>query len=146
MRDSALRIIDLLSLRPGALLRLNAVTGEAGCRETEAFRRRTDWRRGVTSALLPGADAVKARNFEKLLEIPVAAAVMIRGGGGKVIEIHRLCLEHWESLLARAGCRAELLVDGRVVASGDIVDDGNLRGIRITEVNPAETRRRPPLG
>ena len=131
---SALKLIDLLSMRPGSLLHLNAVTGEAGCQEAEQLYRHAGWQEGVIRSLLPDAEPYQLHNFQKLLEIPIEAQVVIRHPEGKVIEILQLSTSAWNALLGRAGSRVDVMVDGRVIAEGEIVDSLEERGIRITRM------------
>lgn len=129
-----LKLIDLLSLRPGTLLRVHAIRGEMSSPAAEEIVRASGWRREVSTACFPGGDPQTIHNFSKLLDISIDTRVVVRHPGGKVLEILSLQAGNWEALLSRAGHRADVLVDGRVIAEGEIVDDSRQSGILIKNV------------
>jgi len=133
-RRSDLKLIDLLSLRPGALLHVHTVKGEAACLQAEIFSRSVGWRQELTDAVFPEGDLLRKHNLLKLLDIPIDAQVIVRRPEDKVVEILRLEASMWNDLLARAGSQADLMVDGRILAHGEIVNNACESGIRITDV------------
>ncbi len=132
--QSDLKLVDLLSLRPGALLRLHAVKGVFGCREVEDISRSNCWKQEVSSAFFPNGDSTKIHNLSKLLEIPLDTQIIVHHPDGKVVEILRLETRTWNDLLAREGHRIELMVAGRIMAEGEIINSLNQSGILIREV------------
>ncbi|MEW6235669.1 MAG: FliM/FliN family flagellar motor switch protein [Candidatus Omnitrophota bacterium] len=133
-RRSDLKLIDLLSLRPGSLLHVHTVKGEAACLQAEIFSRSEGWKRDITDAVFPEGDLLRKHNLLKLLEIPIDAQVIVRHPESKVVEILRLEASMWSDLLSRAGQQADLMVGGRVLAHGEIVNTASESGIRITEI------------
>ncbi|RJP35535.1 MAG: hypothetical protein C4527_00345 [Candidatus Omnitrophota bacterium] len=131
---SDLKLVDLLSLRPGSLLRLHTVKGEIGCREVEELSRSTRWREEISYAIFPNENPIKIHNFSKLLEVPLLTQVIIHHPDGKVVEILRLGTNSWSALLAHEGHRVDLMVEGRIIAMGEIVNTLNQRGILIKKV------------
>ncbi len=129
-----LKLIDLLSLRPGTLLRVHAIRGEVSSPAAEEIVRASGWRREISTACFPEGDPQTIHNFSKLLDVSIDTRVVVRHPGGKVLEILRLEAGNWEALLSRAGHRADVLVDGRVIAEGEIVDDSGQSGILIKNV------------
>ncbi|HOJ59815.1 MAG TPA: FliM/FliN family flagellar motor switch protein [bacterium] len=129
-----LKLIDLLSLRPGTLLRVHAIRGEVSSLEAEAIALNYGWQWLVSKACFPGGDPQTIHNFSKLLDVSIDTRVVVRHPGGKVMEILRLEAGDWEALLSRAGHRADVLVDGRVIAEGEIVDNHGQSGILIKNV------------
>ncbi len=82
----------------------------------------------------PDSEAHSAMGFEHLLDVPVQVAVevgrvrlklsdLIRRGPGSVLELDREAHEP-----------ADILVNGKVVARGEIVTVGENYGVRITAV------------
>ncbi len=133
-RCSDLKLIDLLSMRPGSLLRPHAVKGDFGCMESETLSQNRGWREEISHAIFPQGDSIKIHNFSKLLDIPLSTQILIRHPDGKVVEILRLKERAWETVLERAGNRADVLVNGRVIARGEIVNTAAQSGILITTV------------
>jgi len=134
-RMSDLKLIDLLSLRPGSLLRPHSVKGEVGCREAEAILRVQGWQQEISEALFPNGNPLKIHNLSKLLDIPIDTQLIVRNPDGKVLEILRMETHAWNTLLDRAGRRADLMVDGRVIAEGEIVNSEDQSGILIKKIS-----------
>ncbi len=131
---SELKLIDLLSMRPGALLRVNAVTGEVECLQAVQLLRHSAWKQEVSSACFPGGDPQKLSNFSSLLDVPIDTQIIVRHSDGKVVEILRLDATTWKTLLGRAGHKVDIMVDGRVIAGGIVVDTPGKSGIFIEKV------------
>lgn len=128
------KLIDLLSLRPGSLLHLHAVRGEPGCDQAAQWTGHSGWKQRVSEAVLPEEPELKRENMSKLLDIPVETQVVIRHEDGKVIEIIRLEPWAWDNLLSNAGRTADVLVDGRIIAHGQIVNNPEQQGVLITRL------------
>lgn len=133
-RPYDLKLIDLLSLRPGSMLQLHAIRGEAGCDQAEIIAHRSNWQNEVSQACFPDGDEMKIHNMTKLLDIPIETQVVIRHDDGKVLEILRLEPRTWNALLERSGSRAEIMVDGRFIARGQIINQDGQSGILIEEM------------
>ncbi|MBN2328365.1 MAG: hypothetical protein JXR73_14565 [Candidatus Omnitrophica bacterium] len=133
-RASDLKLIDLLSLRPGSLLSVHSIKGKINCSQAEAIKRGSQWRQEVSAECFPNGDLQKIHNFSKLLEISIDAQVIVRHPNGKVVEILRLEPHSWRTILSRVGHRASVMVDGRIFAEGNIVNDFDRTGILINKV------------
>ena len=133
-RTSDLQLIDLLSLRPGSLLSEHSIKGKVSCRQAEKITRGSKWREDVSTACFPNGDPQKIHNFSKLLEISIDAQVVVRHPDGKVVEILRLEPKSWRTLLLRVGHRASVMVNGRIIAEGEIVNGNDRNGILINKV------------
>lgn len=133
-QTSDLKLIDLLSLRPGSLLRVHSIKGKVSCRQAEDLTRGSKWRQEVSNACFPNGDPQTIHNFSKLLEISIDAQILVRHPDRKVVEILRLEPKSWRTLLSRAGHRVSVMVNGRVIAEGEIVNDRNQNGILIQKV------------
>ncbi len=132
-----LKLIDLLSLRPGALLQIHSVRGSAECSNTEGLVGRSGWQQNVSQAMMPDASAKQVNNLSSLLDIPIEAQVLIRHEEGKVVEMLRLAPQNWNALLERAGCKADVMVDGRIIVRGEIVNNHEQSGVLIHQVGEA---------
>lgn len=132
-----LKLIDLLSLQPGALLQIHSVRGSAECTSTETLVGRNGWQQNVSQAMMPEADSKQVNNLSSLLDVPIEAQVLIRHEDDKVVEMLRLAPHNWQALLERAGCKADLMVDGRIIVRGEIVDSDGQSGILIHQVGDA---------
>ncbi|MBI1389555.1 MAG: hypothetical protein GC154_14020 [bacterium] len=128
---SDLKLIDLLSLKPGALLQMHSVRGQAECAQRERITTREAWRSEVSNAVIPAGTARNKENLSQLLDVPIAAQVIVRHGDGKVLEILRLTANNWDALLKREGHQVDLMVDGRILASGQVVNNEDECGVRI---------------
>ncbi len=133
-RLSHLKLIDLLSLKPGSLLHVHSIKGEAVCQQTENLVHSDGWQQEVCNAIFPKEDFKKRHNLSKLLEIPIETQVILRHPEENVVEMIRLDPANWEQLLSRVGFQAEIMVDGRVIARGEIVNSAHESGIRISEI------------
>jgi flagellar motor switch/type III secretory pathway protein FliN len=131
---SRVKLIDLLYLRPGALLSLHAVRGEAYCQEVEEVIHTEGWQQDVSTAWVPDGNSLKIHNLAKLLDIFIDLQIIIRHPDGKLIEMLRVEPQTWSALLDRAGHRAEVMVNGRVIAEGEIINTAGQSGIRITRL------------
>lgn len=131
---SDLRLIDLLSLRPGALLHVHSIKGELGCEQAEQIAKTNGWQEVVSNVCFPNSSSRIRHNFSKLLDVPIDANVIIRHTNGKVLEILRLEAHTWNTILTRTGHRADVMVNGRVIASGVIIDTDKQSGILIKKV------------
>ncbi|MBZ0258099.1 FliM/FliN family flagellar motor switch protein [bacterium] len=129
-----LKLIDLLSLQPGALLQIHSVRGSAECTRTENFVGRRGWQQGVSQAIMPDAEQKQVNNLSSLMDIPIEAQVLVRHEDGKVVEMLRLAPQNWQALLERAGHKADLMVDGRIIVRGEIVNNEEQSGILIHKV------------
>ncbi|MDP8243424.1 MAG: FliM/FliN family flagellar motor switch protein [Candidatus Hinthialibacter antarcticus] len=132
-----LKLIDLLSLQPGALLQIHSVRGSAECTSTEHLVGRNGWQQNVSQAMMPDAGSKQVNNLSSLLDIPIEAQVLIRHEDGKVVEMLRLAPQNWQALLERAGRKADLMVDGRIIVRGEIVNSDGQSGILIHKVGAA---------
>lgn len=128
-----LKLIDLLSLQPGAVLQIHAVRGAAECSASEAYAARIGWRDRFSQAIMPDETPGKVDNLSKLLDVPIETQVLVRHEDGKVVELIRLAPHTWRTLLERAGHKADIMVDGRIIAQGEIVD-GEQSGVLIHKV------------
>jgi flagellar motor switch/type III secretory pathway protein FliN len=133
-RSSEIKLIDLLSLRPGSLLSVHAIKGQVECRPADAPTRGANWREEISNACFPNGDPLKIHNFSKLLEISVDAQVIVRFPDRKVLEILRLESNSWHTLLSHVGYHAAVMVNGRVIAEGEIVNGAGQNGILINKV------------
>ncbi len=133
-RASELKLIDLLSLRPGSLLSIHSIKGKVGCQEVEALTRGSKWKQEISIACFPNGDPQKIHNFSKLLEVSIDALVVIRHSDKKVLEILRLEPKSWPILLSRAGYSVSVMVNGRVIAEGEIINTDDQNGILISKV------------
>ncbi len=133
-QTSVLKLIDLLSLRPGALLSVHSIKGKVGCRQADVITQGSKWKQEISSACFPNGNQQTKHNFSKLLEIAVDAQVIVRHPNGKVVEILRLEPISWNTLLSRAGHHASVMVEGRVIAEGKIVNSDGQNGILIDKV------------
>ena len=131
---SELKLIDLLSMRPGSLLRVNSVTGEVECLQAVRLLRHLDWKQEVSNACFPTGDPQKIQNFSSLLDVPIDTQIIVRHSNKKVVEIYRLDATTWKTLRSRVGHQADIMVDGRVIAEGVIVDTPEKSGISIEKV------------
>ncbi len=132
--QSDIKLVDLLSLRPGSLLHLHTVKGVIGCREVEQYSRSSHWREEISNAYFPQGDPVTIHNFSKLLDVLLDTHIVIHHPDGKILEIGWLNSQTWNDLLAHEGYRADLMVDGRIFAMGEIVNTNNQSGILIRKV------------
>jgi len=139
-RATDIKLIDLLSLKPGSLLHLHAVKGEAECVSAEEFQRISGWQSSVSKSLFPNESDQTQKNFSKLLDVPIAFQILIRHGHDNVVALLRMEPGWWNTILDRAGLQADILVDGRVLASGIIVNDEDRQGIVIQELASSEFR------
>lgn len=133
-RAADIKLIDLLSLKPGSLLQLHPVTGEIECLSGADFSRDSGWQYEFSNAVFPGGDPQKIQNFSKLLEIPIEFQIIIRHPDDKVIEVHSMQHNTWKEILARVGHQADVMVDGRIVAHGEIVVNSHHAGILIQKL------------
>jgi len=130
-KRSVIKLIDLLSLRPGAILYQNAVTGEPVCHEAETLYRYSGWREGISKAAFPDAAPLKVQNFQKLLDLPIQAQLVIRHQQDNVVEMLRFTPHVWDLLREKIGYAVDILVDGKIAASGRIEEHNEHCGIRI---------------
>ncbi len=137
-RATDLKLIDLISLKPGTLLRLHSVKGEAECVPTDEFQRVEGWKSSVSNSVFPNSSAQTRDNFSKLLDVPIEFQILVRHGENNVVELLRMEPGWWKTILERAGMQADVMVDGRVIASGIIVDNDEQQGILITELASSE--------
>ncbi len=123
-RSSSMKLIDLLALRPGTFLCRNAVTGEAVCKEVQSIFQYADWQEEVSQAAFPDSSAVKLQNFQKLLDIPIAAHLVLRHSSRNVVEMLRFTPRLWTLLEEKVGCEADIMADSKLIASGrvDIIE------------------------
>jgi flagellar motor switch/type III secretory pathway protein FliN len=133
-QGSALKLIDLLSLKPGALIQMHSVKREVECDEVQRFLRVKDWKQEVSCAFLPKGDTQKRHNLSKLLDISINTQVIIRYDDGKVLEIIHLDERMWDELRSRTGQHVEIMVDGRIIAKGEVVNKEGHQGILILEM------------
>ena len=77
-KSSSIKLIELLALRPGSFLYQNAVTGEPACWEAQSLYQYSGWQESVSQAAFPDSNPVKLHNFQKLLDIPVEAFLVVR--------------------------------------------------------------------
>ncbi|MGC9328693.1 MAG: hypothetical protein ACP5I1_13745 [Candidatus Hinthialibacter sp.] len=133
-RASDLKLIDLLSLRPGSLLSVHSIKGKVNCSQAEDIKRGSQWRQEVSAACFPNGDLQTIHNFSKLLEISIDAQVIVRYPNQKIVEILRLEPKCWRTILSRVGHRASVMVNGRIFAEGNIVDEADRTGILINKV------------
>lgn len=133
-QHSELKLIDLLSLRPGSLLHLHTVKGEPACTLAEQLLRCEGWKEEISHAAFPEGDDQTRHNFSKLLDIPIDTQVIVRHPADNVVEILRLNAAGWHDILSRVGYHVDVMVDGRIFASGEIVDTQNESGIRIEKM------------
>ena len=117
-RHSALKLIDLLSLKPGAFLHLHAVRGEIECNEAEKIIQRSNWQNEVSSAVFPNGDTKKRHNLSKLLDIAISAQVIIKYPDGKILEIFHLDERTWHEIQTRIGQKVDVMAAGRIIARG----------------------------
>jgi flagellar motor switch/type III secretory pathway protein FliN len=136
-RSSELRLIDLLTLVPGTLLRLHAVKGETECLPG-AVDRGEGWEQELSHAVFPQGDPQKLHNFSLLLSVPIDFQVIIRHPGSKVLELLRIDPVSWHTIIDRVGCQVDIMVDGRVIARGEIVNAPGQSGILIKELASAD--------
>lgn len=134
-RSHELKLIDLISLQPGSVLSIHAVKGEAGCDRAAKWTITRGWKQQVSSAMFSDESEERKRDImAKLLDIPVEAQVLIRHDDGKVIEIMRLTPSTWHTLLEKHGYHADIMVDGRILAHGKIVNTEKQSGVVITRM------------
>lgn len=113
---------------------MHAIKGKVECRPAESTTPSSRRREEISSACFPNGDPLKIHNFSKLLEISIDAQVIVRHPGRKVVEILRLEPNSWSILLQRVGHHASVMVNGRVIAEGEIVNDAGQNGILINKV------------
>lgn len=129
-----LKLIDLLSLKPGSVLQIHAVKGEAGCDQAEAIAAVDGWRDRVSHTIFPNGDPIKIDNMTKLLEIPIETQIILRREDGKVLEIMNMDPYAWQALSKRAGEKADIMVNGRIIARGEVVRQEEQYAILITHL------------
>jgi flagellar motor switch/type III secretory pathway protein FliN len=133
LHSSELKLVDLLALKPGTLLRLHSVKGETECL-SDSFARLSGWQDEFSHAIFPNGDPQKIHNLSKLLDVPIDFQIIIRHSECNVIEVHRLMQNSWHSILKSAGCQADIMVDGRIIAQGLVVNDSDQSGILILKL------------
>ncbi len=125
-----LRIVDLLSLRPGQVLRLHHVHDRPVLLPTEENIPDEE----LLAELLPtGQPGLLAGNLNKILECTVETQVVIRHEGGKILQVFLLDPRSWKYLLEETGTEVELRIGGRIFAHG-VVQGGDEPGIRISSL------------
>lgn len=136
-RYSALKLIDLLSLKPGAFLHLHAVRGEVECDEAEKILQRNNWQHEVSTAVFPNGDTKKQHNLSKLLDIAISTQIIIRYQDGKVIEIFHLDERTWNQIQSRLGQKVDIMAGNRIIARGIVTEQEGQSGILIETIkNP----------
>ena len=133
-RPHELKLIDLISLKPGSVLTIHSVKGEVACDQAAQWTENRGWKHQVSNAMFSNEENRKRENMAKLLDIHVDAQVIIRHEDSKVVEIMRLDPGTWDNLLANTGRNADVMVDGRILAHGTIVNDEQQSGILITRL------------
>lgn len=125
-----LRIGDLLSLRPGQILRLHRVndrpvllSSSESAPDDRAFKEH----------MAHCHPALAADNLQKILDCTVETQVVIRREDGKLLQIFFLDPRSWRYLLEEQGAEVELRIGGRLFAHG-VVMGGDEPGIRISSL------------
>ena len=75
LHSSELKLVDLLALKPGTMLRLHSVKGETECL-SDSFARLSDGRM-IFHAIFPNGDPQKIHNLSKL-DVPIDFQIIIR--------------------------------------------------------------------
>ncbi|MDX9754783.1 MAG: hypothetical protein RBU29_12535 [bacterium] len=131
---SSLKLIDILSLKPGSFLYLHAVRGEVGCDQAQAIARTFNWRHQISHVIFPTGDTQKRHNLSKLLDISIDTQVIIKYPDDKVLEIFHLDEYAWNAIDAHLGRNVDILVDGRIFAHGVITAQQGQNGILIQKL------------
>ena len=125
-----LRIVDLLSLRPGHVLRLHRVNDQPVLLPSSESIPDGD---ALAEHVAHTHPALLADNLHKILDCPVETQVVIRRENGKILQVFLLDPRSWKYLLTEQGAEVELRIGGRVFAHG-IVVGGDEPGIRISSL------------
>lgn len=133
-KSSCIKLIELLTLRPGSFVHQNPVTGEPVCWEAQSLYQYAGWQEGVSQAAFPDSNPIKVRNFQKLLDIPIEAFLVLRYPETNVVELLRFSPIVWQTLLQKEGMEADIISDGKIIASGVIELYDRHGGIRIKKI------------
>ncbi|HPA45931.1 MAG TPA: hypothetical protein PLZ55_09805 [bacterium] len=125
-----LRIVDLLSLRPGQVLRLHRVHDRPVLLPSEE---KIPDEEVLAEHVPAGQPSLLAGNLSKILECAVETQVVIRHDGGKILQVFLLDPRSWKYLLQETGTQVELRIGGRIFAHG-VVQGGEEPGIRISSL------------
>lgn len=133
-KSSCIKLIDLLALRPGSYLYQNPVTGEPVCWEAQSLYQYSDWQEGVSHAAFPDSSPVKAFNFQKLLDIPIQAFIVVHHPQENVVDMLRFSPGVWGTLAEKEGLEVDIMSDGKLIATGVIETLDRHCGIRIQKI------------
>lgn len=131
---SSLKLIDIIALKPGSFLYLHAVRGEVECDKAEKIARNYNWQHQISTVILPKGDTQKRHNLSKLLDISIDTQVIIKYPDGKVLELFHLDQNTWSVIDAYKGQKVDVMVDGRIFAHGEIVEQSGQSGILIQKM------------
>lgn len=91
----------------------------------------------TTSEPMPADPAAGPQNLDNILNIPVSVQVVLGGTTMPVSQVMKLGRGAVIPLDHRVGQAVDVVVNGRVVARGDMVvleDDGGKLGVTLTEI------------
>ncbi|MFH1744013.1 MAG: hypothetical protein ABIH23_33825 [bacterium] len=125
-----LRIVDLLSLRPGHVVRLHRVNDRPVL--LPSFQSVPDGD-ALAEHIAHSPPDLLAENLHKILDCAVETQVVIRRENGKILQVFLLDPRSWKYLLSEQGAEVELRIGGRIFAHGVIVG-GDEPGIRISSL------------
>lgn len=94
----------------------------------------------VPDDVLGTADLPAGRNYRLLADIPLRLSVEVGSTSLKLSELMDLAEGSVVELDRQANELLDILVNGTLVARGEVVTIGNRFGIRVVEVAPAEAR------
>src|SRR5579862_4781031 len=90
--------------------------------------------------LTDGAAMAANRNFRLLADIPVRMSVEVGSTSMKLAEVMDLAEGSVVELNRQADELLDIMVNGTLIAKGEVVTVGTRYGIRIVEIAAAETR------
>lgn len=87
-----------------------------------------------------GADATASRTFHLLADIPVRMSVEVGSTQLKLAEVMSLAEGSVVELNRQADELLDVMVNGTLIARGEVVTVNGRYGIRVVEIAPAEAR------